>query len=300
MKQYLICLVIILTLCGTAYAQAYSPYTLGAVSDLELDESVTLVKQNLQDNGFKVLGEYAPGGDSARWLIVITSRELIDAVGRTGNLSTVAAVLRVGLTMETGGVNISYTTPEYWWNAYFRDNYNEVSSMLSPITGRLKLAMRKSGNYKGKGFGSEEGLKAEDLRNYRYMVGMQKFHNTVKLKEFASYREAIDKIESSLIKGIPGVRKVYSVEIPEHDLKLYGFALGGEKGESHFLPIIDITEPRHTAFLPYELLVKGSEVHMLHGRYRIALSFPDLKMGTFTKIMSTPGDIKDLLKSIVE
>jgi hypothetical protein len=39
---------------------------------------------------------------------------------------------------------------------------------------------------------------------------------------------------------------------------------------------------------------------MLHGRYRIALSFPDLKMGTFTKIRSIPGDIEDLLKTIVE
>jgi hypothetical protein len=39
---------------------------------------------------------------------------------------------------------------------------------------------------------------------------------------------------------------------------------------------------------------------MLHGRYRIALSFPDLTMGTFSKIMSTPGDIEDLLKQLVE
>jgi hypothetical protein len=44
----------------------------------------------------------------------------------------------------------------------------------------------------------------------------------------------------------------------------------------------------------------GNEVHMLHGRFRIALSFPDLKMGTFTKIMSSPGDIQDLLERIVE
>ncbi len=82
------------------------------------------------------------------------------------------------------------------------------------------------------------------------------------------------------------VTKVYSIELPGKELKLYGFALGGEKGESHFLP--------------YEFLVMGNEVHMLHGRFRIALSFPDLNMGTFTKIMSSPGDIKDLLESVVE
>jgi len=39
---------------------------------------------------------------------------------------------------------------------------------------------------------------------------------------------------------------------------------------------------------------------MLHGRFRIALSFPDLTMGTFTKIMSTPGEIEDLLSSLTK
>ena len=132
------------------------------------------------------------------------------------------------------------------------------------------------------------------------MMGMPKFHETKVLGEFASYKEAIDKVESSLIKGVPDVLKVYSVEVPGKELKLYGFALGGEEGESHFLPIVDILEPKHTAFLPYEFLVMGNEVHMLHGRFRIALSFPDLKMGTFTKIRSSPGDIEDLLKTVVE
>ena len=80
---------------------------------------------------------------------------------------------------------------------------------------------------------------------------------------------------------------------------LYGFALGGPDGESKFLPIIDIANPKHTAFLPYEVLVMNNEVHMLHGRFRIALSFPDLTMGTFTKIMSTPGNIEKLLSQLV-
>jgi hypothetical protein len=160
--------------------------------------------------------------------------------------------------------------------------------------------MKESGTYRGTGFGSEKGLSPEDLHKYRYMAGMPRFHQTNELGDFDSYQAAIDKIESSLIKGVPDVEKLYSIEIPGKELKLYGFSLKGDKGESDFLPTIDISSPKHTAFLPYELLVTGNEVHMLHGRYRIALSFPDLAMGTFTKIMSTPGDIKDLLESIVE
>lgn len=300
MKKVIFSLVFIAFLSGNLSAQALTPYILGASNDLELSESAALVKERLETNGFRVLGEYQPAGDKNRWLIVITCDELLHAAGKTGDLAGFASALRVALTHEKGRIRISYTTPGYWLNAYYRDEFDQVETILAPISERLEDAMRESGTYSGKGFGSEKGIEVNDLRSYRYMVGMPRFQNTIKLGDFSSYQEAIDKIESSLIKGVPNVKKVYSVEIPGKNLKLYGFSFSGEKGESHFLPIIDLFEPKHTAFLPYEFLVMDKEVHMLHGRYRIALSFPDLKMGTFMKIMSAPGDIRDLLKSVVE
>jgi len=41
-------------------------------------------------------------------------------------------------------------------------------------------------------------------------------------------------------------------------------------------------------------------VTMLHGRFRFALHWPELKMKTFTKIMSSPGDVEDAMKTLVE
>jgi len=300
MKRIKLTLLFATIFSGIILSQSLSPYTMGAISDLDLPASVRLVKKNLENSGFQVLGEYAPAGDSDRWLIIITSDELLDAAAETGGLTGFAAALRIGLTMENGRVAISYTTPEYWMNAYYRDDYEKVEASLAPVSERLNRVMQECGSFSGTSFGSEEGMEAADLRSYRYMAGMQKFDNTVELGNFSSYQAAIDKIESSLIKGVNDVSKVYSVQIPGKEIKLYGFALGGEKGEPEFLPIIDISEPKHTAFLPYEFLVMGNEVHMLHGRFRIALSFPDLTMGTFMKIRSTPGNIKDLLKSVVE
>jgi len=300
MKKLVFSLLIFTIYSLISTAQVLSPYTLGATSNKGLEESAALVREKLTANGFQILGEYAPAEDNERWLIVITSESLLYAAGKTGGLSGFAAALRVALTRESGRVLISYTTPEYWLNAYYRDDYEAVKTLLEPLSGKLEKVMQESGTYAGTGFGSEKGLDVDDLRSYKYMIGMPKFHKTKVLGEFASYKEAIDKVESSLIKGVPDVTRVYSFEVPGKELKLYGFALGGEKGESHFLPIVDILEPKHTAFLPYEFLVMGNEVHMLHGRFRIALSFPDLKMGTFTKIMSSPGDIEDLLKTVVE
>jgi len=92
--------------------------------------------------------------------------------------------------------------------------------------------------------------------------------------------------------------KVFSRYLPSKEIRLFGIALKGETGEAKFVPIIDISFQKHVTFLPYELLVMGKEVRMLHGRFRIALSFPDLTMVTFTKIMSTPGEIEDLLSSL--
>ena len=94
--------------------------------------------------------------------------------------------------------------------------------------------------------------------------------------------------------------KVFVRDLPGKEVKLYGIALKGETGEGQFVPIIDIAQQKHVTFLPYELLVVGKEVRMLHGRFRIALSFPDLTMGTFTKIMSTTGEIEDLLSSLTK
>ncbi|MEZ4908258.1 MAG: hypothetical protein R2771_11610 [Saprospiraceae bacterium] len=54
---------------------------------------------------------------------------------------------------------------------------------------------------------------------------------------------------------------------------------------------IDITSPKHTA-LPYELLILDNKVYMLHGRFRIALAFPDLSIDQFMKIVS----LQDILK----
>ena len=132
------------------------------------------------------------------------------------------------------------------------------------------------------------------------MFGMPYFDDTIELGDFDNYTAALAKVESSVKKGIPNVKMVYKVAIPGKELTLYGFALSGADGESRFLPIIDINKPKHTAFLPYEILVMGNKVYMLHGRYRIAISFPDLTMGTFSKIMSTPGNIEDLLKQLVK
>jgi hypothetical protein len=59
-------------------------------------------------------------------------------------------------------------------------------------------------------------------------------------------------------------------------------------------------ELRHTAHLPYGLLVSGDAAYALAGKFRIALAFPDLGMGTFMKISGAPNAIRDSLGSVAQ
>ena len=295
MKQILI-IAIALILSMSIQAQKLKPYILGAECGKSLNEAKALVKTNLQAQGLKVLGEYQAASDAKRWVIIISNSDLTNAVKKEKGLTGFAAALRIALTVEGDKVMISYTNPTYWGNAYFGDDFDKVSSLYKSFDNKVIAAMKKSGKYVGTQFGSKKGLSVDKVRDYQYMFGMPDFDDVVELGDFDSYAAAKQKVESNLKKGLNGLKLIYSIEIPGTELKLYGIALSASNGEKEFLPIIDLGTPKHTAFLPYEILVKGDEVIMLHGRYRIALAFPDLAMSTFSKIMSTPGYIEDMME----
>jgi len=284
---------ILILISNIILAQNHKPYILASVSDGTLSEISENVNINLLSNGFEILGKYSPANDPNREVLIVTTENLKNAVNDEGGLLGFAATLRVALKEGEDGVNISYTNPIYWGNAYWRTKFESVENIYNEINSYLNDALSNIGTQKNEQFGSEDGISEKSLRKYRYMIGMEKFDNTVELNEFDSHEEAVQIIDSNLADSED---LVYSIALPDAKLKLYGIVIGGEKGEDKFLPIIDITSPKHTAFLPYELLVVDKQAIMLHGRYRIALSFPDLTMMTFSKIMSTPGDIKKALK----
>jgi uncharacterized protein (DUF302 family) len=298
MKKIVILIVLALGYINLS-AQTLQPYTMGFETVLPMPEAIKEIAFNLDKAGFQVVGEYMPANDKNRYVIVVSHIQLSKAVETVGGLAGFAAPLRVGMTQNGEIINVSYTTPAYWGNAYYGDNFPRVEKQYKKVEEDFKIAMSKIGEYNGVGFGSEKGVEIDKLRKYHYMFGMPYFDDVVDLGDFEEYNKAVKTIDKNLDKGVPNVKLVYKLDIPHSDLTLYGFALSGEEGEAKFLPTIDITTPKHTAFLPYEVLVNGKEVVMLHGRFRIAIAFPDLKMGTFTKIMSTPGDIEDMLKNVV-
>lgn len=289
----------LILMISAVWGQELKPYVLGAVSNEPLPAVIESSREALKSSEFSILGEYQPAADETRWVFVINTPEMLAAVQKVGGLSAFATVLRVALTEENGKINISYTDPIYLAHAYFQKSYPEVSTEYMQVAEKLRTTMSTLGEVVGKPFGKKEGFTAAQVEKYHYMFGMEYFQDVVTLTEFSSYDVGKSIIRSKLSKG-GDTKLVYSIEIPGQKATLYGIALSGEKGEEHFLPIIDGGSPKHTAFLPYEILLMDNVAVMLHGRYRIALAFPDLTMTTFGKIMSTPGDIEGLMRSVTE
>ena len=154
-----------------------------------MEDAIAKTNARLQGAGFTVVGQYMPAEDAARWVIIVSHSALDNAVKSVGGLTGFAATLRVGITKEGEDINISYTNPNYWGNAYFRGDYDKVASYYSTVEKGLNEALGSVGEVKGTSFGSEKGETVEDLREYHYMFGMPYFTDSVELEEYDSFED---------------------------------------------------------------------------------------------------------------
>ena len=130
------------------------------------------------------------------------------------------------------------------------------------------------------------------------MFGMPYFSDPVELKEFASFEKAVETIKNNLAAKKGSTRLVYKLVYKTSKVAVFGVALHSKTtGEAKFLPIIG---EKQLAAMPYEIVVIGKTATILHGRFRFALYWPELTMGEFQKIMSTPGNVEDTMKSLTE
>jgi len=298
MKPRLLLFALIAMLPGPLFADGLDPYILAGIDPGTRPEVQARMEKRLNDAGFEILGSYSPAGDGQLGVICVTTEQLKTAAAQSGGLLGFAAVLRVGLNQTDHGVEVSFTNPPYWGNAYFRKEFPRVEETYNRLDQQFRQAFAELPESRFEPFGSKKGLTAEKLRKYHYMIAMPYFHDVVVLDKGSTYDEAVARIESRAAAEDSKIGIVYRIEFPEQEMALFGTALIGEEGESHFLPKIDFKDPRHLPFLPYEMLVLKDRVVSLHGKYRIALSFPDLSMGTFMKIVSTPGNIAAAQRSV--
>lgn len=299
-RNGLLAAIVLTGLTSTAFAaDLVKPFILASTASGDVASVAAATKEKLAGAGFEVVGSYSPYAGVNN--IVFTSAALKSAATKSER-GGYGAAMRASVTKVGGDIQVTYTNPVYWANAF------RMSSNLDGVSSKLSSAL---GNEKQYGTGDKK-LTAKDMRGYHYTVMMEYFDDPSDLASHDSHADAVAAVEKNLAAGKAGTAQVYKISLGEDTkgtpMTLFGVALGGTgsddcSGDKYIMDKIDKSPIRHSAHLPYEVLVYGDDVEALFARFRIATSWPHLPMmasetgATFMSIMCAPGSIEDALKA---
>ena len=295
MKKLIVSISILCFITLSVFAQQESAYYLvGSVSE-NINDAMQRSKEALLQKGFKVIGEYNPANSKNMAVVCYTSPTLEDIALSFEDRGALAATLKIGFKKEGDKVRVSMLNPMYLFYAYFTNGIDKQKQALLKISDDAKDAMKKVGS-EFTPFGG--ALDVKKLQKYHYKIMMPYFEDAEELRNFSSFEEGLQTIQTNLKNGSGDTQKVYELIYSNKKIAVFGVALKNEEnGEAHFLPIIG---EDHVAAMPYEIILQNKTASILPGKYRIALHWPELTMGTFMKIMSTPGDIKSSLEELTK
>jgi hypothetical protein len=295
MKRLLLFLLVSIVVQINVLAQDESAYFQVGTASESIKDAMNTVKVALKYSGFRIIGEYQPGNSENLAVICYTRADLEKIALSFEDRGSLAGALKIGFKKEGGSIRISMLNPMYLFYGYFIDGIDKHEKELAKVSEDAKTAMRKVGSDFAP-FGGT--LDKKKLQKYHYKVMMPYFKDAEELNEFASFEEGLAVIQSNLESGKGETKKVYELIYPDKKVAVIGVGLSNTStGEAKFLPIIG---DDHVAALPYEIILQGNKATILPGRFRIALHWPELTMGTFMKIMSTPGDIKNTLEDLTK
>lgn len=267
-------------------ALALSPYYYGnRLPAGDLTSLMANVQKSLEKQGLSIVGKYVPSGLGGQGVLVATDKDLLAAVRAMGGASIVGAPIRVGVKSDG---TVSFVNLEYWNRAYFRKQYPQAEKAIRNAHARLVKAL---GGGK-KTFGGD--VAKADLADYQYMFGMEGFDSDKNLLlEHLSFDDAVNAIRENLAAGVANTAKVYEIVMPDKNIAVFGVALNDPReGEGAWVKVIGVD---NVPALPYEVYVVNNRANHLFARFRIALGWPDVGMGSFMRIVETPGNIRDTL-----
>lgn len=270
-----------------------SPYFKVGEVKKPIKEVGTQLVEAITESGWDVIGEYNPADKKDMAVICFTSESLKSLSLQFKDRGALASVLKVAMIHKDGLTTISILNPEYMFLAYWGEQLDGQEKELK------EMSQKAINIFKSFGMSEPFGgmVEAKDLPDYHYMMMMPYFDEPVELTEFDSFEQGVSTIKSNLESKKGNTVLVYEQRFEGKEMAVFGIGLlDKETGEPNFLPIIG---EDHIANLPYEIILEGKNATMLHGKYRIAIYWPELKMGQFMKISSTPGDIEDTFKAIV-
>ena len=129
-KSVIHLLLFIISICSSVSAEeTIKPFVLAAIYETgEVSEIASSTKNNLIQGGFEVVGQYSPYEDAE--ILVFTSKTLREksVLSPRGGYS---AALRASVTSNNGKIELAFTNPTYWANAYrLSDDLSDTKKQL--------------------------------------------------------------------------------------------------------------------------------------------------------------------------
>lgn len=267
MKKQIIGVVLTTLLSASALATEVSTYLYAKYSD------ASSVVSTLKSNGFDVLGEYDAMSNGNYHVIAFTNNSLKQNASKESR--GFAGIMKVLVSQEDS--QLVFTNPNYFLSAFLQDDFSKESAddvrlSLASAFGELK--------------GSSEALDDDDIAGYHFMFGMPYYEDMIEIAEGENLLDTI--------KNNAGDKLVFELKL--NSSTVFGIAMDGDNGEKNYIPTI--SGQKHTAFAPYMILVEGNSAKIMHAKYYLALSFPNLSMGEFMDISDAPDNIEEFMQAI--
>jgi len=295
MKAWILTMLLALSFSIVHSQEQYSPFL--KVNELSgpITNFVENVTKSLEEANFQIIGQYHPAGNEDLFVLAYTSEALKNLSLQFPDRGALGATLKIGFVEKDGITTISMLNPIYMFYAYWLEDNDAHQNEFIKISDQAINAMKNVGSMMIP-FGGAQTQK--ELIKYRYKILMPYFTDPVELNQFSSFEEGLRVIRQNLENRKGGTEKVYEQVFEDKKIAVFGVALlDPDKGEMSFLPKIG---EDHIAAMPYDLILQGNEATILHGKFRFALYWPELTMGTFMKIMSTPGNVKDVMEDLTK
>jgi hypothetical protein len=111
------------------------------------------------------------------------------------------------------------------------------------------------------------------------------------LMEHLAFEDAVKSDSGQSGAWCGKTSKVYEIIMPDKQIAVFGVAMNDPKeGEGWWVKTAGVD---NIAALPYEIYVVNNKAGHLFARFRIALGWPAVGMGSFMRIVEAPGIIHD-------
>lgn len=285
----------LLILSNVAFASTtYKPFILAYEKSGNFKTIMEKTKSELKQAGFEIVGTYQPNLHTyhpylAAKIFIITNKVLLSDATKTSR-GGYGATMRVSVTKTKNNIQVAYSNPVYIQYAY------RMKANLLPIKTELGKVLGDQ-----KSFGAK-GLTASQLEHYHYTFGMEYFNEPYNLNSYGSHQRAVSIIKKALQRGTDGIHYLYQLNIPGTDQTVFGVSIDNKSNknvnDAYQMSVVDFKALKGTAYLPYQILVKGSKAEALNMRFRMAVFFPDLSMmgsHSFMTLMSAPAALHHAL-----